>query len=56
MPCQCGCDTTTIDEKPQADATAEGCGCDSTASDRERKLERVVTELDQRLSELEAAR
>ena len=56
MPCQCGCDTTTIDEKSPADVTAESCGCDSTASDRERKLESVVAELDQRLSELEAAR
>lgn len=56
MACQCGCGTATIDERSQPDVTAEGCGCDRTASERERKLEQVVTELDQRLRELEAAR
>ncbi len=56
MPCQCGCGTPPIDKKSQPDVTAEGCGCDSTASERERELARVVTELDQRLRELEAAR
>lgn len=55
MPCECGCGPPTIDEKSQPEATAEACGCDSTASERERKLEQVTAELDQRRSELEAA-
>lgn len=56
MPCRCGCGTPKTDEKSQSDVTAEGCGCDSPRSELELKLEQVVTELDQRLSELEAAR
>lgn len=52
MPCQCGCNTTTVDEKSQPGVASEGCGCGSTASE----LERAVAELDQRLRELEAAR
>lgn len=58
MACQCGCGTTATAE-PETVQTVDadgGCGCGSTVSDRELKLERVVMELDKRLSKLEAAR
>jgi hypothetical protein len=59
MACQCGCGpTATAEPETVGQATAEsGCGCGdgSTISDRELKLERVVMELDKRLSRLEAS-
>lgn len=60
MPCQCTTPTAAND----ADTTYSGCGCETEsgaacgcgrpdASDRERSLERVVMDLDQRLRKLE---
>ncbi len=59
MACQCGCGTTATAEPETVETVSAdvGCGCGSggTVSDRELKLERVVMELDKRLSKLEAS-